>query len=211
MRGRLFLFEGLDRTGKSTQAQLLADELQGRLYKFPDRSTPIGEAINRFLTDLSFDLSDESVHLLFSANRWERASEIERLLSGGTHVVMDRYVYSGIAYSLAKDNACDATWLCSPEVGLPKPDLTFFLTVGMEELRTRDGWGSERYEKEQFQIRVRECFFRVLRADTDTSIEIVDVNGLGISEAHDALWAIVERRAMYDLTEDPLKRIEQLF
>ncbi|RKP29893.1 P-loop containing nucleoside triphosphate hydrolase protein [Metschnikowia bicuspidata] len=198
MRGRLFLFEGLDRTGKSTQAQLLADELQGRLYMFPDRSTPIGEAINRFLTDLSFDLSDESVHLLFSANRWERASEIERLLSGGTHVVMDRYVYSGIAYSLAKDNACDATWLCSPR-------------VGMEELRTRDGWGSERYEKEQFQIRVKECFFRVLRADTDTSIEIVDVNGLGISEAQDALWAIVERRAMYDLTEDPLKRFEQLF
>ncbi|WPK24751.1 hypothetical protein PUMCH_002040 [Australozyma saopauloensis] len=207
MRGRLILIEGLDRSGKSTQAEILANRLNGQLFKFPDRSTPIGEIINKFLTDPTFELSDESVHLLFSANRWEKAAQLNKLLSEGTHVIMDRYVYSGIAYSLAKDKSRDVEWLYGPDVGLPKPDLTFFLTVSMEELGTRKGWGEERYEKEQFQLKVKECFLKVLRVDTDPTIEIVDVNGLSIDETTLKLWSIIEARGLEGVTDDSLKTL----
>lgn len=207
MRGKLVLIEGLDRSGKSTQAQILAERLNAQLYKFPDRSTHIGKIINQFLTDLTFELSDESVHLLFSANRWERAAEIEQLLLEGTHVVMDRYVYSGIAYSLAKEKSRDAEWLYNPDIGLPKPDLTFFLTVSLKELGNRKGWGDERYEKEQFQLKVKECFYQVLHADVDSTIEIVDVNGLDIEETTKKLWRIIEERDTQNRTNDPLLKL----
>lgn len=207
MRGRLILFEGLDRSGKSTQAEILTDRLSGHLIKFPDRSTPIGNIINQFLTEGSFELLDESVHLLFSANRWEKVTEITSLLSKGSHVVMDRYVYSGIAYSLAKDNAWDVAWLYGPDIGLPKPDLTFFLSVSMEELENRKGWGEERYEKEQFQIRVKECFHKILRADSDPSIEVVDVNGLNIEESLAKLWSIIKEKGFDICTSDDLNKL----
>lgn len=204
MRGKLILIEGLDRSGKSTQAQLLADKLNGSLIKFPDRSTHIGKIINQFLTDNTFELSDESVHLLFSANRWEKAAEIKKLLFEGNFVVMDRYVYSGIAYSLAKENSRDVAWLYGPDVGLPKPDLTFFLTVSMEELGSRKGWGEERYEKEQFQRKVKDCFFQILQADKDSSIEVVDVDGLNIEQTQAKLWALIEKHGADQTTTDDL-------
>lgn len=207
MRGQLILIEGLDRSGKSTQAKLLADRLKGSLVKFPDRSTHIGKIINQFLTDHTFDLSDESIHLLFSANRWEKAPEIKKLLSEGKFVVMDRYVYSGIAYSLAKESSRDVAWLYGPDVGLPKPDLTFFLTVSLEELGSRKGWGEERYEKEQFQMKVKDCFFQVLQADNDTSIEVVDVNGLNIEQTQAKLWALIEKHDADKTTSNELKTL----
>lgn len=72
-RGKLILIEGLDRTGKTTQCNILYKKLQPncKLLKFPERSTRIGGLINEYLTDDSFQLSDQAIHLLFSANRWE--------------------------------------------------------------------------------------------------------------------------------------------
>lgn len=74
-RGVFVVLEGTDRVGKSTQAKLLADAL-GRIYgsetyliRFPDRSTTIGECINRYLSD-KVDLNPQAIHLLFTANRF---------------------------------------------------------------------------------------------------------------------------------------------
>ena len=74
-RGLFIVFEGLDRSGKSTQVQRLLDYLSARevpvrLQKFPDRSTNIGQSIDSYLRGASH-LSNEAIHLLFSANRWE--------------------------------------------------------------------------------------------------------------------------------------------
>lgn len=55
-----------------------------------------------FIKILQNDLSDEAIHLLFSANRWERANHIIKTLEAGTTLVIDRYCYSGVAYSAAK-------------------------------------------------------------------------------------------------------------
>lgn len=89
-RGAFFLFEGLDRAGKSSQAARLAESLSKRspaeLIRYPDRTTAVGSLIGSYLTS-SQELNDHSIHLLFSANRWEQCASVERKLSSGTHLV----------------------------------------------------------------------------------------------------------------------------
>lgn len=68
---------------------------------FPDRSTPIGQFINEYLCGKT-DTCNQTLHLLFSANRWENYRKIEGALQSGVNIVCDRYWYSGVAYSMAK-------------------------------------------------------------------------------------------------------------
>lgn len=106
-RGALIVVEGVDRSGKSTQSKKLVESLRYRGYKselmvFPDRSTNTGRLINEYLSNKDCKLNDEAIHLLFSANRWENVDKIKKLLYEGLTVIIDRYSYSGIAYSMAK-------------------------------------------------------------------------------------------------------------
>lgn len=205
MRGRLILIEGLDRLGKSTQAEILASKLNGHLVKFPDRLTKIGHLLNQYLTDPEFELPDESAHLLFSANRWEVAPEIRSRLAAGQHVILDRYVYSGVAYSLAKDSLNNADWLFAPDRGLPKPDITLFLLLSLQEISERKGWGEERYEKEAFQKKVKLCFLDILRPEDDASVQIVAVDGLLVDQTRVKIWESVQRLGC-DTTTDAAVR-----
>lgn len=204
MRGRLILIEGLDRSGKSTQADILSTKLNGLLVKFPDRLTPVGQIINQYLTS-QLELPDEAAHLLFSANRWELAQSLTEALNSGKHVVLDRYIYSGIAYSLAKSGMNDYSWLYSPDKGLPKPDLTLFLTIDLDELSKRKGWGDERYEQESFQKKVKKCFLDIL--PKDPSVELVEVDKLLIEEVTQKLWGVIEAKGMAQETSEPLQKL----
>ena len=87
--------------------------------RFPDRTTEIGKAINGYLQNTS-ELDDHVIHLLFTANRWEKVSELKAALERGQHVIVDRYSFSGIAFSSAKDGM-SLEWCRQPERGLPKP------------------------------------------------------------------------------------------
>ena len=78
-RGAFICFEGIDHSGKSTQARLVAEKLGNelgsarvRVVTFPDRSSPTGVLINGYLTDKTKALEDHVVHLLYAANRWEK-------------------------------------------------------------------------------------------------------------------------------------------
>ncbi len=73
---------------------------RAEVIKFPDRSTPIGQQINSFLQN-EVDYEKELIHLLFSINRWELNKTIRQRLSEGVDVLLDRYAFSGIAYSHA--------------------------------------------------------------------------------------------------------------
>lgn len=77
-------------------------------------------------------------------------------LAAGTTLVIDRYSYSGIAYTSAKlVPHLDMEWCRASESGLPAPDLLIFMTLPPEVAATRGGYGEERYEKAAFQKQVR--------------------------------------------------------
>lgn len=224
MRGNLILVEGLDRSGKTTQTQILHERIKdSALVKFPDRSTPIGAILNRYLTDPGFSLSDQAAHLLFSANRWEAAAAIEARLHAGHTVIMDRYIYSGIAYSLAKlehqpggdaskeslkaPEMASVDWLYGPDRGLPKPDLTVFLSLDIAEMAARKSWGEERYEQSQFQLIVKKCFLRVLDPAKDDTVVVLDVGSQDIETVSATIWTVVVQHRAHLTTEAPLAHL----
>lgn len=112
-RGALIVFEGIDKSGKSTHSKRLVNSLQTEGYKaklmsFPDRTTNTGNLINEYLKNSDYNLNNQTIHLLFSANRWENVDRIKALLFDGINLVIDRYSYSGIAYSVAKSISSSA-------------------------------------------------------------------------------------------------------
>jgi len=160
-RGALIVFEGCDRSGKTTQVKRLVETLNKRgcsteMMRFPDRTTGIGSVINSYLT-CSEELDDRAIHLLFSANRWEKEKQIQRRLAEGTNIIIDRYAFSGVAFSAAKPGL-SLSWCKQPDVGLPRPDLVVFMDVTEEVAKQRGGFGEERYEVAEFQRRVRQNY-----------------------------------------------------
>jgi len=82
MSGHLIAFEGLDQSGKQTQAELLRDHLKAlgrkaRLVSFPDYGTSIGEEIARALSN-ERDYGPDVMQLLYVANRYERKPDLHR-------------------------------------------------------------------------------------------------------------------------------------
>ena len=159
----LIAIEGLDQSGKATQAQLLRDELRqggtrARVVSFPDYGTSIGEEIARALQG-ERDYSPEVMQLLYVANRFERKADLERWLDGGLVVVCDRYVASTVAYGEAQ--GLDADWLTRMQRLLPAPDLTILLDIAPELAVERKATGRDRYERDLSLLgRVRESYLR---------------------------------------------------
>ena len=111
-RGLLIVFEGVDRVGKSTQVQMLKDWFASQRHeitdcmRFPgtyilkiDRTTQSGKLINDLLTSKN-NMSVNASHLLFSFNRWEKKDTLISLLERGVNVIVDRYAFSGVVYSV---------------------------------------------------------------------------------------------------------------
>lgn len=192
-RGRLIVIEGLDRSGKSTQCSLLHAKLQSHgsihaaeLLKFPDRTTTIGKMIDGYLRS-STDLDDHVIHLLFSANRWELAAHIRQSIDCGSWIVLDRYLYSGIAFSVIK--GLSEAWCRAPEFGLPEPDVILFLDIDPHIAQSRGGYGEERYERTEVQRSVRGQFMRLFEGMEQ--VNVVDA-GRSVEEVQREVWGIVE-------------------
>lgn len=178
--------------------QDLISALTSPLTFFTDRTTPTGQIINQYLSS-SATLPDQSIHLLFTANRWEAAPNIAALLAQGVTVVCDRYYYSGMVYSAAKGNpSLGLPWARAPEVGLPRPDAVVFLDLDEEKARERGGFGEERYETAEMQRRVRGLFWGLKKGDVGgvpfveeaEDLLVVDAGG-SIEEVAEEIWRVV--------------------
>ena len=166
MAGVLIAFEGLDQSGKETQAQLLRDRLRqngnkSRVVSFPDYGTSIGEEIARALQG-ERDYPSDVMQLLYVANRYERRSDLERWLTGGLVIICDRYVASSIAYGTAQD--LDPAWLTDIQRFLPEPNLTVLLDIMPETAARRKAVGRDRYERDLALLgRVRKSYLEQLQ------------------------------------------------
>jgi dTMP kinase len=167
MSGLLIAFEGLDQSGKQTQAELLRDRLKqdgrkARLVSFPDYGTSIGEEIARALQG-EREYGPDVMQLLYVANRYERKPDLQRWLDGGLVLVCDRYMASSVAYGEAF--GLDPAWLTEMQKFLPPASLTIMLDIAPETAARRKSADRDRYERDLAMLgRVRESYRRQARA-----------------------------------------------
>ena len=162
-RGLLVAFEGLDQSGKQTQAELLRDRLTDRqrdvrLFSFPDYDTSIGAEIGSALAgDRSYE--PEAMQLLYVVNRYEWRQRMLDARAAGTVLLCDRYLASSVAYGEAQ--GLDAAWLAAIQRYLPQPDLTILLDISPEESARRKSADRDRYERDMGLLaRVRDSYLR---------------------------------------------------
>jgi dTMP kinase len=161
--GQLIVFEGLDQSGKQTQAEAVHDHLRSRgtvchLLSFPDYTTPIGTELHRALHG-ERDYAADVMQLLYVANRYELRDRLQKWLASAATIVCDRYVASSIAYGEAQ--GLDPTWLADIQKYLPSPDLTVLLDIAPETAVRRKTSGRDRYERDLALLsRVRESYRR---------------------------------------------------
>jgi dTMP kinase len=185
MPGLFVAFEGLDQSGKETQAALLGDRVSsgGRVVKlvsFPDYDTPIGVELGRALVG-EREYAADLMQLLYVANRYEHRDTLAEALAAGTMVICDRYVASSIAYGEAQ--GLDGAWLRDIQRHLPEPDLTVLLDITPDVSLTRKAVGRDRYERDLALLaRVRDSYLRqssegwvCIDADRDRAIVAADV------------------------------------
>ncbi|HAM09431.1 MAG: dTMP kinase [Bacteroidetes bacterium GWE2_41_25] len=192
---KLFVIEGVDGAGKSTQIKLLKEYFSGRGYKceylhFPRTDAPwFGELIARFLRGEFGSLDDVDPYLvamLYAGDRKDAADIIINWLAMGKIVLLDRYTYSNIAYQCAKIDSSDEQdklmkWILSLEFNhfsIPRPDLNIFLDVPRyftekklsgsrtgEDRTYLNGTRDIHEDSLEFQRKVRDIYLRVAIGD----------------------------------------------
>jgi dTMP kinase len=161
--GFLIAFEGLDQSGKQTQAERVQEFVRERgrdcrLVSFPDYTTAIGEEISKALHGQR-EYGADVMQLMYVANRYERRAEMVNWLEQGTVLVCDRYRASSVAYGEAQ--ALDPAWLRDMQRYLPSADLTILLDIAPETAVQRKSMGRDRYERDLALLsRVRESYGR---------------------------------------------------
>ncbi|HCI56170.1 MAG TPA: dTMP kinase [Bacteroidales bacterium] len=199
---KLFVIEGLDGSGKTTQIKLLKDffEEQGLLSEhihFPRTDTPwFGELIARFLRGEFGSLNKVDPYLvamLYAGDRKDAAPLINEWLNENKAVLIDRYTYSNIAYQCAKIKDKEGqnklkNWIFKLEFeyfAIPKPSINIFLDVPFyftkDKLTSGRNGSDRKYLNGQndihesnliFQMRVREMYLKV--AENDPSLTVIN-------------------------------------
>ena len=162
-KGKFIVIEGLDGSGKGTQIKLLCQRLKDagiKIYPtFEPTNGNIGVLIREALSG-KFKVTQNTIGLMFSADRTEHNTEIQKALDDGYCVICDRYYYSTIAYQ-GRGSEEQFLWTCALNLnnsGIRKPDLCVFLDVNpdicMDRIDTnRDK--KEIYEKADILREVR--------------------------------------------------------
>lgn len=176
--------EGIDFSGKSTQAKMLVDALSGEravCFLREPGGTPISERIRDILLDKkNLELTDRAELLLFSASRAQLvASVIRPALAKGEIVICDRYYDSTTAYQGAgRGLPMDAVRTINTfATGGLAPDLTLFIDIPVDEIERRRaaaGKGFDRMEaagREFFQ-RVRDGYCALAAAEPGRFVRI---------------------------------------
>jgi len=199
---KLVVIEGLDGSGKSTQISMLSDYFTDKGMKhefihFPRTADPyFGRLISSFLRGEYGQVSEVDPYLvamLYAGDRKDESDKIYSWLNEGTYVLLDRYVYSNIAYQCAKINESTEKealkkWILNLEFnhfGIPVPSLNIFLDVPWQFTtsklknyrkgndRSYLNGNSDIHETDlEFQKKVRQMYIDT--AMLDNTLEIID-------------------------------------
>lgn len=217
---KLFVIEGVDGSGKSTQLKLLSEYLISKGYNceflhFPRTDSPyFGELIARFLRG-EFGSHNEVdpylVAILYAGDRRDASDKIRGWLEKKKIVLLDRYTYSNIAYQCAKTDDLKSQeklmkWILALEFdhfAIPKPDLNVFLDVPIsfterKLLSNRSGndrnylKGSRDIHEESlnFQKKVRDVYLKVARSD-DRLVVVDCRDSRGLMQSPEAISSLI--------------------
>lgn len=189
--------EGIDRSGKTTHAALLADALgrETKLLREPG-GTKAGERVRELLKNPEVELTPQAELFLFSAARAELIAEvIAPARDRGIDIVCDRFMDSTVAYQGAGrglgiefvEQVNDLV------VGTCIPDLTVLLRIDPDIAAARHGAGDDRFELEgiEFQRTVAAAYDQL--AERHDRIAVVDGSG-EVGEVADRVLQLVEAR-----------------
>ena len=158
-KGIFICIEGLDGSGKTTQAKILAKKINNAIYTTEPSKGLIGNYIRKSYLYSKKRFSPFVEALLFAADRIEHLeSEIIPALNEGTTVICDRYVFSSLAYQGASGISLD--WIETINKAIIYPDLAIFIDVEPEKSMRRLNSKKSLMENLQTQIKVRDIYLK---------------------------------------------------
>jgi dTMP kinase len=199
--------EGIDRSGKTTQAALLHEALgaDALLLREPG-GTEVGERVRQLLKDPNVDLDPRAELLLFCAARAQLcACVIRPALDGGRDVISDRFIDSTAAYQGAARGLGVELVEGVSEIAIAgcRPDLTLLLRIdpaeaearGQQRLTSGGENGSDRYEAEGIELqRAVAAAYDELAARHADRIRVIHAEG-SVEEVHRRVMDAVRERA----------------
>lgn len=188
----LVVIEGVDGAGKSTQMRLMQEYLTQKHQSFKyihfprtENSSVYGSLISRFLRGELGDIHQVNAYLvalIYAGDRFDCKKQLQEWLENGETVLLDRYVYSNVAYQCAKvapeEVEALKQWILELEFGyfgLPRPDLNLFLDVPFQFTKnklTQQRAGNERgYLQGKTDIHEADLAFQQRVHDIYTSLD----------------------------------------
>lgn len=199
-RGRFIVLEGVDGSGKTTQARLLFERLEklDRKASYPlqvltanPSKGPIGQMVREYLLGVKETEDWRALALLFAADMRDRMPVVERALAAGVDVVCDRHTLSTEVYQGAKAETAEAAaWVSSLHQGVRKPDVTIILYLSEKEALAR---AQARGRKEIFKSKewLPKLIYRYGNIHVPSRVVHVDAVA-PVDEVAARIWDVVE-------------------
>ena len=186
----LIVLEGIDGSGKETQIKLLREKLRFELFKYPTRKFGI---LNDYL-EKKVSLSQKSLFHLFLSDIAEEQGQVAKSKSAGL-TVLDRYVFSTIAYELDGISYENAKKIVEASMFV-KPDLVIYLDITADVSQERKIKQKEldRYEEDKsYLARVRANYLKLFKDKFLTdNWRLVDAS-TGAEEVHSQIMDALNR------------------
>ena len=188
-RGAFIVIEGLDGSGKTTQARLLVQKLRSShnaVYTTEPSRGKIGSFIRECCLFEEKRLDSATEALLFAADRIEHIqNEVVPALNKGLLVISDRYLYSSLAYQ--GSTGLSLEWIEAINKHALKPDLAVFIDVAPETVMQRLNRKKSVMETLETQRQVREVYLKFVAND-----DMVRIDGDKlVAELSEALYSRV--------------------
>ncbi len=199
--GKLIAIEGIDGSGKTTQAKILCEKLEKMGYKTLCTKEPTDEPTGKFIRDVlggRIKVPPASIQYLYGADRAVHQLELEQYLKKGYYIITDRYFWSSVAYGASDMEKIDDYQLVVYSMlsfynQFLKPDYSFYLKVSPKTglLRVnKTGKEKEVYENMGKLVKIEKGYEFLLKRFKDEFI-IIDAE-----------------KSVEEVTEEILKKIK---